>query len=217
VKVSLNTLLLATGVVLVVFALGQWSCMTRVGHLIPPSRREAALDFELPLLLAEDDGVPAETPVEPVAPADTPAEPVPVAEEGLWRLSDQLGSPVFLIFWKSWSEDFKPSSAATRITKELHETFASQGVEFVAVNHRETEFAAHGAAMRLRLPYPCLFDVAGAVSDAYNVGGYAKDVPTCLAIDAQGRIAAHFVGFNKEFEARVTSVLSALAAEAQAP
>ncbi len=216
-KINLNTVLLLAGVVFVMFAVGQWSCMTEIGNLIPPSRREMAFDFALPVVSPGADPLP-DTSVEP--PPETPVEPVPADDDGLWRLSDQRGSAVFIVFWKSWSDDcVKGGGCALAITKNLHESFASKGVEFVSIGFKETKGTVSKIVRVSGLPYPSLYDADGSIaSGGFDVGGYENDVPACLAVDAQGRVAAHFIGFNKKsFEAQVTTVLDALVAEGQTP
>jgi len=218
VKINLNTVLLLTGIAFVIFATVSWTRMTEVGQLIPPSRREMAPDFELVLVAAEDESVPSDTPVEPPPETpETPVEPAPTAPKESWRLSEQKGSIVFIIFWTSWSEDCVRGGGALAVTKKLHHIFAPEGVKIIGINNRQNKSAILKCIARLGLPYPILYDVEGVACDVFSVRGRPKDVPTCLAIDAQGRIAAHFIGFSKEFEEQVRAVLTALAAEGQAP
>jgi len=225
VKVKLNTVFLLSGIGCVLLALGQWSCMTKMGHLIPPSRRDKAFAFALPLVSPEGESVPPDTSVDPVPP-DTSVEPVPpetsvqpppAADDGLWRLADQKGNAVFVIFWASWSEDCVGKDRGLDVAAKLHDVFASQGIVFIAVNNRQNLDAIADCAALLRQPYPCLLDVKGVACNGFDIQGRPQDAPTCLAIDAQGRIAAHFFGFSKEFEALATVVLEALVVEGQAP
>ncbi len=220
-KINLNTVLLVTGSAFVIFAATSWMRMTGMGHLIPPSRREAAPDFELALVTLEDESVPADTSVEPAPPAppetsETPVEPAPVARKKSWRLSEQRGSIVFIIFWRSLNKKCVGSDGVLAISKKPYKTFAPQ-IKFVSINNREYKFSVLKSVAQLGLPYPSLYDVEGVACESFDVGGRPEHVPTCLAIDAQGRIAAHFIGFSKEFEEQVRAVLTALAAEEQEP
>ena len=203
-KINMNAVILFSGLLLLTIAVGKWSCMTAAGDLIPQSRRSKAYNIELHRAYSRAE--------EDVVPPDTTVAPVPVEDKIPWRLSKHEGKVMFITFWAGWDED---SDTALAITRRLHKIYAPQGVVFVAVNSRENEYAVSGQVSSLKLPYPILLDPDGIACDAYDVGGKRADIPRCLAIDVQGRIAAHFIGVDNEFEARARAVLDSLLTEEQ--
>lgn len=80
--------------------------------------------------------------------------------------------------------------------ERLHQKFAGQPFELVAVSVDEDRKAVTSFRERLGLRFPILLDPRRQVSNAYQTFRY----PESFLIDPQGRIVSHFIG-NREWDA----------------
>lgn len=98
-----------------------------------------------------------------------------------FRLRDQQGKPVLLIFSTTWC----PSCLAQLPWwKELHHKYHRQGLVVVNVNIMETKEKMARFASRHQLPFRSVLDTQGDVANIYGIRG----VPTLVLLDREGRI-----------------------------
>jgi peroxiredoxin len=131
--------------------------------------------------------------------ADYSAPPVPedrlapsfilprLAGTGATSLDDLSGHPVVLSFWASWCP---PCREEAPFLRTAWNTYRSDGVRFLGVDHRDARPAGVSFARRLAIPYPSVFDPRGELAGRYGLFG----LPTTLVIRADGRIAYRITG-----------------------
>ncbi|UNO41244.1 TlpA disulfide reductase family protein [Streptomyces sp. MST-110588] len=109
------------------------------------------------------------------------------------KLADYKGKVVILNVWGSWCG---PCIAeAGNFTKVAKET-ASKGVQFVGINTRDSEKSqATNFEDEHGVPYPSLFDPTGKLMLRFPKGSLnPQSIPSTIAVDRQGRIAARSIG-----------------------
>ncbi|MFH8748637.1 TlpA family protein disulfide reductase [Streptomyces rimosus] len=142
--------------------------------------------------------------VERVAKADR--KPVPeisgeTTQGAKLDIADYKGKVVVLNVWGSWCA---PCIAeAPNFAKVANETKA-EGVQFVGINTRDSQKSqAVSFEEQHKMPYPSLFDPTGKLMLRFPKGSLnPQAIPSTIAVDRQGKIAARSIGPLGEDELR---------------
>lgn len=116
-----------------------------------------------------------------------------VDDRGDVALADLRGQPLVLTFWASWCTTCK---ADVPKLQRIVDGWGPRGVTVLGVVIDDTVSAAHAAAEEVGATYRSGFDGDGTTRDAYAVRG----TPETFLIDAEGRIAATWIGPLPEHE-----------------
>jgi len=100
---------------------------------------------------------------------------------GQYRLSDQRGKPVLLIFGTTWCSACREEIPRL---KDIYARYAKKGLVMVNIDVRESRNKVSRYADKYELPYRLLLDENGAVSEMYGVRG----VPALILLDEAGMI-----------------------------
>ena len=98
-----------------------------------------------------------------------------------FRLSEQRGKPVLIIFSTTWCNSCR---AEIPHFKDIHYKYSRRGVEVINVDIQEPRDRVARFARRYDLPYRTLLDLDGSVAELYSIFG----VPTLILIDGAGKI-----------------------------
>ncbi|GIN94436.1 thiol-disulfide oxidoreductase ResA [Siminovitchia terrae] len=99
------------------------------------------------------------------------------------KLSDYKGKGVFLNFWGTWC---KPCEREMPYMNNQYQVYKDQGVEILAVNVGEPEFAINKFVQKHGLDFPILKDTNKDVLNLYKI----KPLPTTILIDSEGIMTA---------------------------
>ncbi|VEF47569.1 thiol-disulfide oxidoreductase [Bacillus freudenreichii] len=99
------------------------------------------------------------------------------------KLSDYEGEGVFLNFWGTWC---KPCEREMPYMENQYQVFKDQGVEILAVNVGEPEFAINKFVQKHGLNFPILKDKNKEVLNLYKI----TPLPTTILINSEGIITA---------------------------
>ncbi|HBB16284.1 MAG: hypothetical protein A3J94_09870 [Syntrophus sp. RIFOXYC2_FULL_54_9] len=102
-------------------------------------------------------------------------------EGGQFRLSDQRGKPVLLIFGTTWCPACREEIPRL---KDIYARYAERGLVMVNINVRESQDKVTRYAGKNALPYRSLLDEKGTVSEKYGILG----VPALILLDEAGMI-----------------------------
>ncbi|MFI1619654.1 TlpA family protein disulfide reductase [Streptomyces lydicus] len=108
-------------------------------------------------------------------------------------VADYKGKVVILNIWGSWCG---PCIAeADNFAKVAHDT-AGKGVQFIGINTRDSEKSqATSFEEEHKVPYPSLFDPTGRLMLRFPKGSLnPQSIPSTIAIDRHGKIAARSIG-----------------------
>ena len=143
---------------------------------------------------------PTSTPADAQGNAGPPAPPLTLLDSAgrQVRLGTLRGDVVIVDFWASWCE---PCTKTLSVLEERAQQWAAEGlpVRLVLINTMERDGLVQSSAQReiaerIRMagdqPVPNLIDDGGKVARAWSVG----TLPATYVIDAEGRIAATFLG-----------------------
>ncbi len=98
------------------------------------------------------------------------------------RLADLRGHPVWINFWATWCP---PCQEETPILRDMHDKYADDGLEVVAISVQETTADDVRAYVeRYGLDYTVGFDATSAIFHTYHAFG----LPTQLFLDKDGVI-----------------------------
>ncbi|UZJ30727.1 TlpA family protein disulfide reductase [Streptomyces endophytica] len=125
-------------------------------------------------------------------------------------VADYKGKIVILNVWGSWCG---PCIAeAPNFAKVAKET-SGKGVQFIGINTRDSEKSqATSFEEEHKVPYPSLFDPTGRLMLRFPKGSLnPQSIPSTIAIDRHGKIAARSIGPLTEDELR--SMVKPLIAE----
>ena len=103
------------------------------------------------------------------------------------RLSDYEGQGVFLNFWGTYC---KPCEKEFPYIDNQYKQFKNQGVEVLAVNVGETEFAVNQFMKRHNLTFPTVIDKTNDVQTAYGI----NPLPITFLIDKEGKVVKSHTG-----------------------
>ncbi|WP_110927565.1 thiol-disulfide oxidoreductase ResA [Bacillus massiliglaciei] len=102
------------------------------------------------------------------------------------KISDYRGKGVFLNFWGTWC---KPCEYEMPYMEKQYQAFKDQGIEVLAVNVGETEYAVNSFAEGHGLTFPIMID-QGEVQSAYKV----DPLPVTFLIDKDGKLVDRLTG-----------------------
>jgi peroxiredoxin len=102
-------------------------------------------------------------------------------EGGQFRLSDQRGKPVLLIFGTTWCPACREEIPHL---KDIHARYAKRGLIMVNIDIQESLDKVSRYADKYELPYRVLRDEDGDVAKIYGIRG----VPALILLDEEGMI-----------------------------
>jgi peroxiredoxin len=103
------------------------------------------------------------------------------------RLSDYEGQGVFLNFWGTWC---KPCEKEMPYINNQYNKFKEQGVQVLAVNVGESEFAVEKFKEKYQLDFPIVIDESGDVQTAFGI----NPLPATFLIDKDGKVIKYHTG-----------------------
>ncbi|KGR75737.1 thiol-disulfide oxidoreductase ResA [Ureibacillus sinduriensis] len=107
------------------------------------------------------------------------------------RLSEYAGQGLFLNFWGTWCE---PCKREFPIIDRKYQEYRNQGVQVLAVNIAESDFAVRNYIESKELTFPVVIDKEKSVMNAYNI----KPLPTTFLINPDGEIIKIITGEMNE-------------------
>ncbi|MFH7043146.1 TlpA disulfide reductase family protein [Paucibacter sp. JuS9] len=107
-----------------------------------------------------------------------------------WSLTEARGKVVLLNFWASWCE---PCRAELPSLELLEASLGGEGLQVIAVNHRETDAALKRFLDQMPVSLQMLRDSDGATTRAFGVRAF----PTTVIVDRSGQARLSVIG---EFE-----------------
>lgn len=132
---------------------------------------------------AEDDVAPKPWP----AGRATPPLDLPLQGGARWSLAQAHGRVVLLNFWASWCEPCRSEMPSLEL---LAQRLEADGLDVMAVNHRETDAVINRYLAQWPMTLPILRDADGGAARAFGV----RIFPTTIAIGRDGRVAFSVVG-----------------------
>ncbi|MDI2587853.1 thiol-disulfide oxidoreductase ResA [Psychrobacillus sp. NEAU-3TGS] len=103
------------------------------------------------------------------------------------QLSDYKGQGVFLNFWGTWC---KPCEREFPLMDKHYQDYKDQGVQILAVNIGESDFAVQKYVDRKGLTFPVLIDDNKSVMETYNI----NPLPTTMLVNPEGKIEKIITG-----------------------
>jgi len=101
---------------------------------------------------------------------------------GKFRLNDQRGKPVLLIFGTTWCPSCREEIPHL---KDIYAQYAKKGLIMINIDIQESRDKVSRYADKYELPYRVLLDEKGDVAKTYGIRG----VPTLILLDKEGMIA----------------------------
>ncbi|SIQ35280.1 Peroxiredoxin [Peribacillus simplex] len=97
------------------------------------------------------------------------------------KLSDYKGKGVFLNFWGTYC---KPCEYEMPYMDNQYKNFKGQGVEILAVNVGESDYAVNNFITKHDLTFPVMIDKGREVENAYRV----DILPVTFLVDKEGKV-----------------------------
>ncbi|MGE7759403.1 thiol-disulfide oxidoreductase ResA [Peribacillus sp. NPDC097895] len=97
------------------------------------------------------------------------------------KLSDYKGKGVFLNFWGTYC---KPCEYEMPYMQNQYKNFKDQGVEILAVNVGESDYAVNNFITKHDLTFPVMIDKGREVENAYRV----DILPVTFLVDKEGKV-----------------------------
>ena len=97
------------------------------------------------------------------------------------RLSDYKGQGVVLNFWGTWCG---PCEREFPAMERQYAKYKELGVEIIALNYKESEFAVTEYVKNMGMTFPVAIDSKASIFSAYNI----VPLPTTIFIGADGKI-----------------------------
>ncbi|CAH0164064.1 thiol-disulfide oxidoreductase ResA [Peribacillus sp. NPDC101481] len=97
------------------------------------------------------------------------------------KLSDYKGKGVFLNFWGTYC---KPCEYEMPYMENQYKNFKDQGVEILAVNVGESDYAVNNFITKHDLTFPVMIDKGREVENAYRV----DILPVTFLVDKEGKV-----------------------------
>ncbi len=109
------------------------------------------------------------------------------------NVADYRGKVVIINVWGSWCG---PCIAEAPNFAKVANEDKDKGVQFIGINTRDSEKSqATQFEEQHQVPYPSLFDPTGRLMLRFPKGSLnPQSIPSTIAIDKQGRIAARSIG-----------------------
>ena len=107
------------------------------------------------------------------------------------QLSDYRGQGVFLNFWGTWC---KPCEREFPLMDQQYKEVKDDGLQILAVNIGESNFAVQKFIDRLGLTFPVLIDQNKSVMETYNI----NPLPTTFLVNPEGKIEKIITGEMSE-------------------
>jgi thiol-disulfide isomerase/thioredoxin len=149
------------------------------------------------------------TPARAIDPGQAaPGFSLPRASGDTVALAALRGRVVYVDFWASWCT---PCKRSFPFMNELHQRYAAQGLEVVAVNVDRKREDADRFLRQVPAAFTVVFDPAGSAPAAFGV----KSMPSAYVIDAEGRVAYVENGFREERRTEVEERVRAALARRQ--
>jgi peroxiredoxin len=109
------------------------------------------------------------------------------------RLAEQRGNVVLVNFWASWCG---PCKQEMPHLNKLYDKYRAAGFTMLGVNVDEDTRTAIGAANKLAVRFPVLFDADKQVSKLYDL----QSMPATVLIDRDGRVRYMHRGYREGVE-----------------
>ena len=109
------------------------------------------------------------------------------------RLAEQRGNVVLVNFWASWCG---PCKQEMPHLNKLYDKYRAAGFTMLGVNVDEDPRTAIGAASKLAVRVPVLFDADKVVSKLYDL----QSMPATVLIDRDGRVRYLHRGYREGLE-----------------
>lgn len=109
------------------------------------------------------------------------------------RLAEQRGNVVLVNFWASWCG---PCKQEMPHLNKLYDKYRAAGFTMLGVNVDEDPRTAIGAASKLAVRFPVLFDADKHVSKLYDL----QSMPATVLIDRDGRVRYLHRGYREGVE-----------------
>ncbi|AXN37386.1 thiol-disulfide oxidoreductase ResA [Peribacillus butanolivorans] len=103
------------------------------------------------------------------------------------KLSDYKGKGVFLNFWGTYC---KPCEYEMPYMESQYKNYKDQGVEILAVNVGESDYAVNNFIAKHNLTFPVMIDNGSKVENAYRV----DILPVTFLIDKEGEVVDIITG-----------------------
>ncbi|HBJ73441.1 MAG TPA: hypothetical protein DDY88_07010 [Actinobacteria bacterium] len=116
---------------------------------------------------------------------------LPTLDGTSFTLSKHLGEVVVLNVWASWCA---PCRAEAPELQQVWDQEKSKGVQFVGLDTRDSATSADAFVKRFGLTYPQAIDTDGQVQLLFRDTLPAQAIPSTLVVDADGKVAARFLG-----------------------
>ena len=129
-----------------------------------------------------------------------------------FNLDDLSGQIVVINVWGSWCG---PCRAETPGLVRIANATASQGVQFVGIDTRDSLASARAFVKNYDVPYPSVFDPAGKALLPFGSVIPSAAIPSSLVVDRDGNVAARVIGAVDE--STLQGILDDLLAEDDAP
>lgn len=107
------------------------------------------------------------------------------------KLSDYKGQGVLLNFWGTWC---KPCEYEMPYMEKQYQVYKNQGVQILAVNVGESEYAVNSFISKHNLSFPVMIDNGQEVQAAYDV----DPLPITFLINKEGKIVDMVTGSQTE-------------------
>ncbi|MFP3508553.1 thiol-disulfide oxidoreductase ResA [Peribacillus sp. SIMBA_075] len=103
------------------------------------------------------------------------------------KLSEYKGQGVFLNFWGTYC---KPCEYEMPYMENQYKSFKDQGVEILAVNVGESDYAVNNFITKHNLTFPVMIDKGREVENAYRV----DILPVTFLVDKEGKVVDIITG-----------------------
>lgn len=148
--------------------------------------------------------------------AVAPGEPAPnlalplITDGSIVRLSDLKGKVVYIDFWASWCG---PCRQSLPLYESLYKNLVSEHFQILAVNLDEQRDDAERFLKNHPVSYPVLLDPSGDSAREWSL----SVMPSSYLVDAQGRLAYIYVGFEMSHMDKIEHDIKELLESLQGP
>ena len=123
--------------------------------------------------------------------------------DGEVDLSKLKGNVVYLDFWASWC---KPCIKSFPWMKQMKTTYASQGLEIIAVNLDKDRKLAEAFLKKMDVNFKIAFDPKGDSATTYKLRG----MPSSYLIGRDGKLYATHIGFREKDKPKMEQAIKQL-------